>query len=151
MVLIVDQVDSLVDDFWFLDAPLIWKDPIFGTLTVPVGFRTDIASIPRLFRNLPFLDRDGLSRRAACMHDWLYAWQMKGKDAADRFLRAALLWEGASAATAAAFYYAVHLFGSGPYNRDRGMFGPSMFMPGPYYANWRCTSDGWGGPPIIGL
>ena len=42
------------------------------TITVPVGFKTDFASIPRLVR--PFIDNDsGQIRDAAVIHDYLYS------------------------------------------------------------------------------
>lgn len=101
-------------DKWRLGSSLVWMDKTYGKLTVPQGFVTDLASIPRILRNLPFLDPNGQSRRPAVIHDWLYdtaAGRRYGKDFADAFLRSALLAEGAHAATAGAFYWAVHLFG----------------------------------------
>jgi len=108
-------------DLWTVRAPLVWDDPVYGHLVVPAGFVTDLASIPRLFRNLPFLDPNGLSRRPAVVHDWLYGsveGRAHGKEFADNFLRAALLSEGASPAVAQTFFLAVHLFGSGPWDDD---------------------------------
>jgi Protein of unknown function (DUF1353) len=108
-------------DFWLTGAALVWVDPVFGALQVPVGFRTDLASIPRLFRNLPFLDPDGLSRRPAVVHDFLYGSKLGrrlGKPFADQFLRTALVAEGASPHVAAAFYYAVHWFGGAAWAED---------------------------------
>lgn len=103
-------------DFWVVGRPLEWSDPVYGRLVAPVGFRTDLASIPRAFRNLPAFDPNGASRRPAVLHDWLYssrAGYRYGRDFADSFLRAALLAEGASIWTARAFYYAVRIGGSG--------------------------------------
>lgn len=108
-------------DLWDLGAPLVWADGVYGTLTVPVGFRTDLASIPRLFRNLPFLDPDGLSRRPATTHDYLYgspAGRRLGKAFADDFLYDALISEGVSKSAAAAFYAAVHYFGGSSWDED---------------------------------
>lgn len=108
-------------DLWQLAAPLLWRDVTFGDLEVPAGFVTDLASIPRSLRNLPFLDPDGVSRRPAAMHDWLYdskGGRAHGKDFADSFLRAALLAEGASSSTAWAFYYGVHMFGQSSWDAD---------------------------------
>jgi len=111
----LDLIADPAPDLWALGSPLIWTDPIHGRLMAPAGFKTDLASIPRLFRNLPAFDPNGASRRPAVMHDWLYsskAGYRLGRDFADSFLRAALLAEGASAWTAAAFYYAVRVGGS---------------------------------------
>lgn len=101
-------------DLWVVVRPLVWVDAEFGTITVPVGMPTDLASIPRALRNVPELDPDGASRRAATAHDFLYdrsEGRAHGKDFADRFLRAALIAEGCSAITADLFYAAVHEFG----------------------------------------
>ena len=103
---------SATPDFWSLVAPLVWSgsstSPAF---IVPVGFLTDLASIPRALRNLPAFDPNGRSRKAAVGHDWLYWWQGWGKERADRFLHEAMIAEGCSAADAEAFYLAVHEFG----------------------------------------
>lgn len=45
------------------DAPLV--------LTVPKGFTTDLASVPRI--PIAFWAFEGKARRAAILHDWLYA------------------------------------------------------------------------------
>ena len=108
-------------DLWRLGAPLVWCDPTYGRLCIPVGFVTDLASIPRLLRNIPMLDPNGLSRRPAAMHDFLYGSRIGrrfGKQFADSFLRSALLAEGASQGTAGAFYWGVHLFGQSSWDND---------------------------------
>ena len=108
-------------DLWTVRVPLVWLDATYGQLVVPAGFITDLASIPRLFRNLPMLDPNGLSRRPAVVHDWLYGsneGRAHGKQFADSFLRSALLAEGASPAVAQTFYLAVHLFGGSSWDGD---------------------------------
>ena len=110
----LDLIADVRPDYWVTGRSLIWLDKTFGRLEVPIGFVTDLASIPRVFRNLPFLDPAGQSRRPAVVHDWLYdtaTGRRYGKEFADSFLRAALLSEGATKATAGAFFYAVHWFG----------------------------------------
>ena len=44
-------------------------DTIIGEVTIPAGFITDFASIPRIARWL--LPQTGHSARAALLHDWL--------------------------------------------------------------------------------
>lgn len=88
-------------------------------ITVPRGFITDLASIPRALWNLPFTDPNGVSRRPACLHDALYALgRSAGKAFADDALRRAMLSEGASPFVAGMFYKAVHYFGKGSYASD---------------------------------
>ena len=111
--------DTPTQDIWVLAQPLEWLGGEFGTITAPAGMTTDLASIPRALRNIPGLDPDGASRRAAVCHDFLYDREdgrMRGKDFADRFLRAALIAEGMSEITADAFYIAVRDFGLSAWN-----------------------------------
>ena len=42
-----------------------------GLVTVPKGFKTDYASVPRVFRNI--INSYGKHGRAAVVHDWLYS------------------------------------------------------------------------------
>jgi hypothetical protein len=102
-------------DYWLVGRPLVWCDPVYGRIEAPAGFRTDLASIPRLFRNLPAFDPNGASRRPAVIHDWLYSSRVGyryGRDFADSFLRTALLAEGAGIWAARAFYWAVRVGGA---------------------------------------
>jgi len=102
-------------DFWIVQAPLQWREDNGELIVVPVGFRTDLASIPRLFRNLPFLDPNGISRRPAVLHDYLYSKQVT-RISADYKLFKALRVEGASYATAWTFWAAVRCFGWHAFN-----------------------------------
>src|ERR1700760_3556625 len=91
-------LESAAADLWVVRQPLIWVDDKYGSLTAPVGFMTDLASIPRILRNLPAFDPNGVSRRPAVVHDWLY-WSQGAvtKRTADWFLHDAMISEGASA------------------------------------------------------
>ncbi|HEX3989892.1 MAG TPA: DUF1353 domain-containing protein [Acetobacteraceae bacterium] len=106
--------DMPTQDMWVVVRPFVWTDSEFGTIEVPVGMMTDLASIPRALRNVPELDPDGASRRAAVCHDFLYdraAGRAHGKDFADRFLHAAMLADGCGNIAANLFYEAVKEFG----------------------------------------
>lgn len=130
---------SYTPDLWIFAAPLTWIDPVFGELAVPVGFITDLASIPRALRNLPMLDPNGLSRRPAAMHDWLYAERSHGKEFADNFFRAALMSEGATEIEAETFYQAVHQFGSSSWASDAGALESRDFDTPELFAAWNAT------------
>lgn len=124
-------------DFWTLRAPLVWAgSPTLPDLTVPVGFKTDLASIPRTLRNLPAFDPNGLSRRAAVAHDWLYWWQGWGKDKADDFLREAMVIDGCSRVDADAFYDAVRWFGHSSWEDGAARGLASHFEAPTAYAAW---------------
>ena len=79
-----------------LQGKLEYQDYKCGTITVPDGFKFDLASYPRLAR--PFFDRLGKSMRSACVHDYLYEQKPKGikKSDADRIFREALKQDSAS-------------------------------------------------------
>lgn len=96
---------------WELFAPLAFYSVVLGKLiTVPVGFKTDYASIPRL--PVVFLLFDGWGNRAAVIHDWLYTTQMCTRELADRVFREALLVCGVPAWRAQAMYLGVREFGA---------------------------------------
>ena len=133
--------ESSVPDFWVLAEPLMWQGETLGrymfpSFVVPVGFLTDLASIPRALRNLAALDPDGPSRRPAVGHDWLYAWQKWGKAQSDLFLRETLQVEGCSHADAEAFYTAVRLFGDSSWADDAKPGLASHFETPAAYEAW---------------
>jgi hypothetical protein len=96
---------------WTLLAPLAYDSEVVGRIiTVPAGFVTDFASIPRL--PFVYLAEGGRGNRAAVIHDWAYSTQFVDRATADKVLREALIASGYSKATAALFYAAVRLGGA---------------------------------------
>jgi hypothetical protein len=111
-------VDAAAPDLWWLDAPLVWQDA-GCRITIPAGFVSDDASIPKALDWLPCFDRQGLSRRPGLLHDGLYALgRSRGKAFADNILRAACLAEGLSVSCAWAIYQGVNLFGQSSWDSD---------------------------------
>lgn len=108
-------------DQWIVRAPLVWRAPAgngsprFTSITVPEGFVTDLASVPRFLRDRKAFDVNGLSRRPAVLHDYLYATGKGGKTFADEVFHAALRTEGVGAMNAWMFYQAVNWFGGVAY------------------------------------
>jgi hypothetical protein len=126
-------------DFWFLAAPLVWESPTLS-ITVPKGFRTDLASIPHILEAIPDLDVNGLSRRPGALHDWLYgAARWITKAGADALLYEALLAEGMSKNGATAIYEGVHLFGEEAWAEDGTESVKSMFATEAQYFDWLAT------------
>jgi hypothetical protein len=87
------SVTRFRDAFWYLSKPIDWSpdDPGQGlpSVSVPIGFVTDFASIPRaLWTTLP---RDGDYVWPAVVHDYLYWTQTTTKEVADNVLNAAML------------------------------------------------------------
>lgn len=88
-------------------------------VTVPEGFESDGASIPRFFWRI-ITPADCRIIRAAFVHDYLYRKQPKNwtrKDADDLF-RVLCIRDGLSAFTANCLYYALRLFGGGAWKEN---------------------------------
>ena len=62
------------DKYWEVMEDYYYKTSR-GVIRVPKGFRTDYASVPRIFRNI--INSYGKHGRAAVVHDWLYSSQCK--------------------------------------------------------------------------
>lgn len=72
---------------WILAGELIYESDLAGTIVVPEGFETDLASIPRIFT--PLIPKNGKHRAAAIVHDWLCRMGAVKRRTADRvFLEA---------------------------------------------------------------
>ncbi len=83
------SVQEATDDTWRVLAPLIWTGTEGDTFTVPVGFVTDFATVPRflIWKVRPY----GPYTRAAVLHDWLLVELAKWtvvRRSADRFNKA---------------------------------------------------------------
>lgn len=118
---------QLVDDsaaegrgIWRLRNPLVYQSAVAGRLiTVPEGFTTDFASVPRL----PFVyDLFGdAAHQAAVVHDYLYSTGELSRETADRVLLEAMAAEGVPAWRRYPMYWAVRAFGGshfGPTYRE---------------------------------
>lgn len=58
------------DGIWILRNPLIYRSDLAGRITIPMGFETDLASVPRV----PFVYSlwGGRAHREAVVHDYLF-------------------------------------------------------------------------------
>jgi len=75
------------DREFILDGNMTYVTRAGEVITVPKGFITDLASIPRLFQWL--IPVNGLHRCAAIVHDYLFVIQDRPREDADRiFLEA---------------------------------------------------------------
>lgn len=82
------------------------KNRIF---TVPAGFQTNFASVPRILQ-LFFRKKDVYSA-ASVLHDYLYASKEVSKKEADEILEEGMIVAGSSKTTAKIFHLAVKFFG----------------------------------------
>jgi len=107
---------------WELLAPFTYISRRYGTITVPAGFVTDLASIPRLARW--YVSRDGDHTKPAVVHDWLYGRaSIAGHPSitradADRIFLEALKARGVRSGLATVMYWAVRLGGWSTFRND---------------------------------
>lgn len=101
-----------------LTGNLVYQDEEEGTITVPVGFVTDFASIRALSNIITFplyAILAGHGNYGSTVHDYLYRnGKLTRKRSDDVFYRA-LLAEGVAKWRAAIFYSGVRVFGASSY------------------------------------
>ena len=86
---------------------------IMPGLTVPAGFSSDGASVPRFFWRLVFPPGDQKALRAAFVHDWLYRTHPEGwlRESADLLFLRLLTADGMPKFRAVLAWLGVRLFG----------------------------------------
>lgn len=109
------------DTRWRLAAPLTYlagEGHAAGqVITVPSGFETDFASIPRIFWRI--ILPSGSHREAAVVHDWLYFCGDRHKVVADGIFMEAMKCLGVPKWRRVAMFYAVLFFGRNAWNAHR--------------------------------
>jgi hypothetical protein len=117
---------SYRDGLWVLEAPYVYDDGE-TRLTVPAGFRFDLASVPRLF--WPLVAPFELSIAAPLLHDFLYRYagdppppatkpsRRYTRRDADRLFREAMAAEGVAAWRRYGAFAAARLFGGSSWGR----------------------------------
>lgn len=113
------DVAEVNDSLWRLTAPLMYRSVLLDRIvTVPPGFLTDFASVPRL--PLAYLAAGGKANRPAVIHDYLYrtkpTWCSRAQ--ADAVLREAMAADGQPAWRRFLFWAGVRLFGQIPYDNE---------------------------------
>jgi hypothetical protein len=107
------QVSPLADGrTWVLRSEFGYDVGAEGSndqITIPVGFQTDFASIPRPFWAV--LPKWGTYGNAAVIHDWLYWKQDRSRADADAVLLEGMVVFGVSSFVRYTIYTAVRLFG----------------------------------------
>ena len=71
-----------------LVAPLVYLSDIAGRIEVPIGFETDLASVPRL--PLTFAVAGDTAHEAAVVHDYLYSEKKISRSKADAVFEEAM-------------------------------------------------------------
>jgi hypothetical protein len=101
---------------WRLTAPLIYQSDVAKqTFTVPAGFCTDFASVPRT--PVAFLLTADSAHESSTVHDFLYSQPHPVPRAmADAVLREASIASGVPAWRATLMFYGVRAFGGSHWN-----------------------------------
>ena len=99
---------------WVIDSPLVYFSEVAGEkITVPKGFDTDFASVPRI--PIAYLLYANRGRRAAVVHDYLYRIGYRTRATCDAIFREALLADGESLPVAWAMWAGVRVGGAFKY------------------------------------
>ena len=115
------HLSRFVEPIYFLTKPIAWKpnpgqEADFQAISVPTGFVTDFASIPRVFWSV--LRPDGEYTYPAIIHDFLYWTQSRPRDVADKIFQLGMQDFDISASTIALIYDAVRIGGATAWNTN---------------------------------
>lgn len=117
VTLVQDADEAHPRALWRLNAPLVYySERLRREITVPKGFLTDFASVPRL--PLVYLLAGGEADRAALVHDWLYHSHEVSRANADAILDEAMAATGQPWWRRKLMWLGVRVGGSGPYDED---------------------------------
>ena len=110
----LSQLDCILVDeqsgTWVLDADFTYFSEIIGgKITVPKGFSTDFASVPRI--PVVYLLYANRGRKAAVIHDYLYRTGSAIRSICDAVFREALIADGESLPVAWAMWAGVRIGG----------------------------------------
>lgn len=103
-----------MEDDWEVIQPLHYLTADGDLIVVPVGYRTDLASVPRMARMIVNPAHPQI-RRSAVVHDYMYSdlTHMFTRAEADNLFRASLLEDGMSSHLAWLVWMAVRVGGRG--------------------------------------
>lgn len=88
--LVVEEISDSV--FSVVDHPFRYQSDLAGLITVPVGFYTDFASVPR-FMPIVYNCLGDTAHEPAVVHDWLYYSALTTREVSDLvFLEAMRVW-----------------------------------------------------------
>lgn len=108
------NVKAIDDERWELTTSLVYKSDLLGkTITVPAGFITDFASVPRL--PLAYWLMGGVATKAAVIHDFLYRLGDVSRKDADKVFAEAMEATGIPAWRRGPMWLGVRIFGRSSY------------------------------------
>lgn len=114
------SVTEVSDSIWEIAGhPFRYQSDVAGRMfTVPVGFYTDFASVPRFLPLIYSLIGDE-AHEAAAIHDWLYYAAITTREVADKVLKEAIIVCGMPKWKANVFYSGVRVGGWASWNKHR--------------------------------
>jgi len=104
--LVVEMQD---DRTWKLEHPLVYQSDIAGSITVPEGFVTDFASVPRI--PIAYTLAGDTAHAAAVVHDYLYGNHGVKRKVADAVFKEAMAVSGVPWWRRQLMWSAVRVFG----------------------------------------
>lgn len=113
--LCLTEIDDKI--FQICDHPLRYQSDIAGLLTVPVGFKTDFASVPRI--GIIYAMLGDTAHQPAVVHDWLYYAGITTRKTADDVFLEAMIASGISAWRRWPIYWGVRAGGWYAWNDHR--------------------------------
>lgn len=102
-------VEMLDDQTWKLAHPLVYQSDIAGLITVPDGFVTDFASVPRI--PIAYTLAGDTAHAAAVVHDYLYGNPSVKRRVADAVFKEAMAVSGVPWWRRQLMWSAVRVFG----------------------------------------
>jgi hypothetical protein len=115
------HLSRFADPMYFLLESITWipnsDQSGYPMVTVPTGFVTDFASIPRVFYSL--FRPDGRYTYPAIVHDYLYWTQSTSKDVSDEIFSFGMRDFGVGTITITTLYQAVVRFGQSAWDGNR--------------------------------
>jgi hypothetical protein len=114
------HLGRFLDRMYFLLDEIAWspnQGESVSSVSVPIGFVTDLASIPRIFWSL--LPPDGNYAFPAIVHDYLYWTQPESRERADLTLLYAMKEFGIGTVVRETIYNAVKVGGESAWNDNR--------------------------------
>ena len=106
-------ITYIKNDTWFLHEPLVFRSRYLipgKEFTVPAGFYTDFASVPRIFRNI--VSKYGKHAKSSVLHDYLYYCGFLGcKELCDMLFNEGMVFEEEGTIMRVIVYKAVCWFG----------------------------------------
>lgn len=119
------HVSRFKDPIYFLTKPISWvpnpDQQQHQRVTVPIGFVTDFASVPRVFWSL--LRPDGEYTYPAIVHDFMYWTQDRPREEADEILRLGMQDFKIDQVTITAIFHAVRIGGGAAWNANTALKG----------------------------